>query len=115
MLAKPFIVGEHKGLIPPDWPSQSSPELIPLKPGNGRRIEEIACVENAIPQEFVQRAMEQVGAGLGDDQDLRSRTLAVPGVIGVSQHVELPHRVDAKKFLAGSTRLKIVLGGASEF
>ena len=50
-----------------------------------------------------------------DDQHLRAGTLAVLGAVGIAQHVELPHRVDAQQLLAGAAGLHVVLGRAGEF
>ena len=52
--------------------------------------------------------MDLVRARLGHDPYLPARPLAVFGAVGVAQHVEFPHRIDAQQLLAGSSGLHVV-------
>src|SRR5262249_52441859 len=47
--------------------------------------------------------MQLIGAGLRDYADLPARSLAVFGRIGISEHIELPDRVNAQKLAADSS------------
>src|SRR5262245_61415992 len=48
--------------------------------------------------------MQLIGAGLRDHADLPASALAVFGRIGISEHIELPDRVNAQKLAADSSR-----------
>ncbi len=50
---------------------------------------------NAVPCKLI-------GAGGGDDADLRAVALAVAGAVGVGCHVELAHCIDAEQLAAGA-------------
>ena len=76
MLAEPFVVGEEKCLVLPERSSECRPKLVPLKTGNGIAIEEIACIERIVTQEFIHGPVQLIRAVASDDQDLGTGPLA---------------------------------------
>ncbi len=77
-------------------------------------IEVIRSIQNVIAQKFINGPVPLVAARLGNDDDLRSRPLAVFRAVGVAQHIELAHRFHAYQILTRSARLHVVLRGAGE-
>ena len=68
MLAHPFVVGEDEELVFDDGRAEAIAELVALERlGFGR--EEVAGVEGVVAEEFVDAAVDLVGAGLGGDVD----------------------------------------------
>ena len=59
--------------------------------------------------------MQFVGAGCGDDADLRAVALAVAGAVGVGDHVELAHRIHAQQLAAGAARRHVDQRSAGVF
>src|ERR1700722_3343228 len=104
MLAVAFIVTEQEQLVFLDGTAQSAAEHIALKLRNRALIEEVARVQVAIAEELIDAPAHLVGAGGGDDADLRPWTLSVFSPVGVRDNVELPHRVYAQKLSAGPAR-----------
>src|SRR5579884_183075 len=96
MLAESFVVAKQKGPVLADRSSECATELIPRESWHRRSIKEVARIEGAVAQVFVQRTMELVGAGAGNDEHLRTGTLAVLGGVRITQHVELAHGIHAE-------------------
>ena len=63
---------------------------------------------NAVP-------WKSIGAGGGDDADLRAVALAVGGAVGVGDHVEFAHCVDAEQLAAGAAGRDVDERGAGVF
>ncbi len=82
-LAKAFVVAEEKELVLADWAAQSSAELVALELGNRCLVKVVARVESAVADELEGGAVQSVGAGTGDDRDLRAVTLAEACTVGV--------------------------------
>ena len=101
-LAKAFVVAEEEELVFADWTAQSSAELVALELGNRCLVKVVARVKSAVADEFEGRAVQSVGAGIGDDRDLRAIALAEAGTVSVGDDVELAYRVDAEQLAAGS-------------
>ncbi len=114
VLAESFVIAEHEGLVLLDRAAQRDAELVALKARNGIRVEEVAGVEVVVAQEFVERSVQLIGSGLGDDQNLAAGTLAVLGAVGIGEQVEFPHRVHAQQLLAGAAGLHVVFRRARE-
>src|SRR5579862_9234786 len=108
MLIKPLEVSEQERPVLLHRPAQRDAILVALKSRSGVGIEEIACVHVVVAEELVNRPMNLITAPTSHDHYLRSGPLAVFGAVGIAQEVELRHRVDAQKLLAGPARLHVV-------
>src|SRR5262249_10783603 len=73
--------------------TQNSAKLIALK-NSFARIEEIASIEVLIPQEFERRAVEAIGAGLGNSVDNGSGKAPVFSIKRVSHQPEFLNGVE---------------------
>src|SRR5215467_3688474 len=99
-----FKVREEESLVFLDRPAKRCAELIALEGRRGSKIKVVGSVEGVVAEKFVGRAVELVGARLGDNRYLRGGPLAVLGSIVVAQDVKLSHSFDADEILAGATR-----------
>src|SRR5207237_7309314 len=67
-------------------------------------IEEIACIESAVAQELVRRAVEGIGAGLRHDADLSTGAVAELGGVHIGHDVEFPDRLNPEQLSADAPR-----------
>ena len=104
MLAEAFVITKEEELVLLDGTAQRAAEAVAPEWRDGALVEEIARVERAIAQEFVERAVQAIAAGGRDDADLRAGALAVFGAVGVGDHVEFAHPVHAQQLAAGASR-----------
>ena len=102
VLAVAFVVGEEEELVVPDGAAERGAEVVALELGDAGLVEVVAGVEEAVAEELVGGAVELVGAGGGDDGDLRAFALAVGGGVGVGDDVELADGVDAEELAGGA-------------
>ena len=65
--------------------AERAAELVALKLGNRALVEVVARIERAVAEELECRAVQLIGAGSGDDADLRAVALAVAGAVGVGR------------------------------
>src|SRR6202007_555573 len=77
-------------------------ELVALERGDCALVEVIPRVECAVADEFECRAVQLIGAGTGNDADLRAIALAIGSAIRVGCYVEFAYRVDAEQLAAGA-------------
>ena len=96
LLAEAFVVAEEKRFVLLDRAAERTAEHVALERRNRAVVEVVAGIERAIAQEFVGVAVKLVGAGGGDDVDLRAGTLAVGGAVAIADHGKFAHGIDAK-------------------
>ena len=92
---RPFVIGEKECTVLYNRPAVREAELVPLILGVGliRRGEIVARVERGVAEEFVDRPVRAVRAGVQNDVDLRPRVTTERRVVGARQHLELSDRV----------------------
>src|ERR1700676_4274055 len=61
-LPQPLVVGKKESPILLDWPSDRSPELIPLE-GRNLGVEKISRVDRTIAQKFISITVKGIGPG----------------------------------------------------
>src|ERR1700730_16249213 len=105
VLAETLVVGKHKRSIFLNWPARGCAKLVALKRRRGALVEEVRGIQRVVAQKFVHRAVPLVASRLRREDHLAARMFAQFGAVRISLHVELAHRVDAKKHPARSTRL----------
>ena len=91
-IAGALIVAEEEGAVAPHRPAHRAPELIHAKRGNrapGAFGEELVGVEGAVPQVFIQRAVEGIGAGARADIHHAAAEASPLGGEVVALHLEL--------------------------
>ena len=115
ILAEAFVVAEDEGAVASDRAAGGGAELIALKRRSGALVEEVGSVERVVAEEFVNRAVEIIGAGLRGDDDLPAGVLAEFGAVVVALDVEFANGIDAEELAAGSAGSHVVFGGAGEF
>ncbi len=98
-----------------DRSAQRAAEDVALKRRNVAEVEIVSGVERAVADEFVGAAVQLVGAGGGDDVDLRAGALAVLGAVGVAHDGEFAHGVHAEQLPADASRRVVDFRGAREF
>src|SRR5258708_21722107 len=104
-LPKAFVVPEQKRLVLAQWTAQRSTELIALKLRDVPVVEEVPRVQCAVPDEFIDVAVELISSRRGNDVNLRSRAFAVLGAVGVLDHGKLAHGIHTQElttYTAGS-------------
>src|SRR5579871_3348057 len=107
MLTETLVIAKDKSLVLLDRSADGSSEFVALKLRDIPEIEEISRVECAVAQEFIDRAVDFVGARGGYDAYLRSRSLSILSAVGAADHVELADSVDAQKLAAGTSRSNV--------
>ena len=109
VLPQSFIIAEKKCFVPLDRPSQCASKLVALEWRSRTLIEIIRRIEVVVSQKFVSTAVHLVRSRAGDDQHLGAGSLAVLRAVGVTQHIEFAHSIDAQQFLADTAGLHVVL------
>ena len=102
ILAVAFVVGEEKELVFFDRTTEGGAVVVALELGDAGLVEVVAGVEEAVAKELVDVTVELVGAGGGDDGDLRAIALAVGSGVGVGDDVEFANAVDAEELAGGA-------------
>src|SRR6202030_3739074 len=71
VFALAFIGAEEEGFVADDFAADGAAELVVVEGVllDGFRVEEVAGVEGVVAEEFVDAAVEVVGAGAGDEVD----------------------------------------------
>src|SRR5882724_5308397 len=88
-----FVVAEKECAVFPDGAAQGKPKLVLpqlIQAGSRQFATGIHCI---IAEVFVQRAMQIVGAALGNDVDDASNGASRFNAVGVVDHAKLAHRV----------------------
>src|SRR5262249_24804704 len=106
---------EEKSLVAKDGAATGHAELIALKGRSVALIEEIRSVEDVVAEEFEDRAVPLIGAGLRNDDHLAAGALAVFGAVGIALDVELADGFDAEEHAGSAAGLHVVFGGAGVF
>src|SRR3954465_15125633 len=101
-LPQPLVVGEEERAALHDGSAGREPELIPAK-RQVRIVEESACIESVIPEEFVHRTVESVRAGTGHSADDATRRAAVRRRVVARDHRELSDGLRAERESVGRT------------
>ena len=94
-----FVGREEESPVAPERATQRRAELVAFE-GRDRLvagIEKVLGVERRIAQELEGRAVHGVGPGAGDGVDHAAGGAAELGRVGVGQHLELEHRLDAEQ------------------
>src|SRR5579884_2079341 len=104
MLAKAFVVAENEKLVFLDGAAERGAEFVALELGDIALVEEIARVQIAVAEEFINTAVKLVCSGSRDDTDLRAGALAVLGAIGIRNYIELAYGIDAEQLPACAAR-----------
>ena len=79
-------------------------ELVAMEVGLLAGVEIVAGVERVVAVELVERAVDAVGAGLGQHVDLPARVAAELGAVGVRLDAELANRLGAERRAGGAAR-----------
>src|SRR6202030_4197205 len=95
-LANTLVVEEKECSLAFDGTTQGSAELVTLKRRHGGAIKEVARVQSAVAQKFVQRAMELVRSRTSDGVDDSPRGLSVVGRGVACDHGELLNSIHAE-------------------
>src|SRR5262249_37295428 len=70
ILTEAFVIYKKEGFVFLKRAAERAAKFIALKFGNIAMVKEIACIESAIAQKFVDIAVERVRTGTGNDVDL---------------------------------------------
>src|ERR1017187_3825153 len=92
-----FEIRKKEGLVFPDGPTNTATEgvLAVLRLlDNPRRGEEIARIEDVVPEVLVQRAMKLAAAALGNDVDHRARRTTISGTVGTGVYFHFGDAID---------------------
>jgi hypothetical protein len=82
--------------------AERAAEVVALKIRNLLPIEIVACVECAVAQELIRRAMQPICAAGSNDTDLCALAFAESGGVRVAGDIEFAHRVNAEQLAAGT-------------
>src|ERR1700683_2195783 len=108
-LAETLVIAEEKYFVRLERASESAAEDGALKGRSGSGVKIISCIEHGISQKLVDCAVELVGAGCGNNADLRAGPFAVFGAKRIRYHIEFANGVDAKQLAASAPRGDISL------
>src|SRR5438128_6694658 len=114
-----FINSKEKCLVLSQPTSQCAAELVALERryGAGFAIEVVLRIKRGVPQKLKRRAMKIVGAGASHRIDHSAGCLAELGGIGIGQHLEFKHSLDAQQHAsrgAGSFVVSVINIGTIE-
>ena len=115
VLAEAFVVGEEEGFVLLTGAAERRRRTDCAESRERSAVEEVAGIEGVIAQEFVDRAVQLIGSGLRDDENLCAGAFAIFGAVGIGEHVEFADCVDAEQLLAGAAGLHVVFRRAGEF
>ena len=87
-----FIVEEVKGLVFFERAAQRGAKLVLLEPVKARRRQQRFGIELVVHEVFVNRAVNVVRPGLGDDIHDPAQRATILGRKAVIHHAELAHR-----------------------
>src|SRR5262249_45111105 len=109
-LSVPFVVCKDKRLVLLYWSTGGGAELMSSERGNTRvrrpnlTVKEVPCIKGAVPQKFVRRTVEGIGAGFRQHGDLPSGGVAELRRVHVGDDVEFPHRLNPQHLSADASR-----------
>src|SRR5438067_1359052 len=103
-LADSFIIYEYECLVLAERASEAAAELIAAEgrdgsirgSGRAQRVEKVACIERAVSQELIRRAVEAVAARLGGGIDYRAVASELRAVC-VGQRLEFGNGLHSKR------------------